>query len=447
MLISKGAKMSLQNLCVQRELFLTQYADIKESIQTLRELYKDNEKLVVIESFDKYMRQKYEVFADLQDMDNKRQKIDELDRQIYYAVRVVLQYIKKESQATQEKLGATKRHLQELQIRYDTQEFIKSLKGVGKCVGKHLSLLIWIPAVIGALILIVYFAFNAQYLPTISKDSVLYYAFATTILGVFIAFAMGIFFLCPIYAIHLIFYDKPKPEKWASMTFGVIAILPTFGLFVFMLLYLFDIQLSYKIFAFAICSIVLYALLVRICLVKLDCLNFEKIMLFATLSFMLMCAYLMVVIWIIRLDPDMKLTYFVAISILIVCYSILFVGALVSTHFNLVKLSFVVGILCIVSIPFLLSSFIVSKLHIGNYTAKELIFTQEATDSIALCQPTQGANNTLTISNVKVVSSLGEYILLECNGAKERRRVPMRFLLAEILHPNIDKDKGQIQQK
>lgn len=51
--------MSLQNLCVQRELFLTQYVDIKESIQTLRELYKDNnEKLVLIESFDKYMRQK-----------------------------------------------------------------------------------------------------------------------------------------------------------------------------------------------------------------------------------------------------------------------------------------------------------------------------------------------------------------------------------------------------
>lgn len=60
---------------------------------------------------------------------------------------------------------------------------------------------------------------------------------------------------------------------------------------------------------------------------------------------------------------------------------------------------------------------------------------------------TQGANNTLAIADVKVISSLGEYILFECNGAKERRKVPMRFLLAEILHPNIDKDKGQIQQK
>lgn len=434
--------MSLQNLCVQRELFLTQYADIKESIQTLRELYKDNnEKLVVIESFDKYMRQKYEVFADLQDMDNKRQKINELDRQIYYAVRVVLQYIKKESQATQEKLGATKRHLQELQIHYDTQEFIKSLKGVRKYVGKHLSLFIWIPAVIGALILMCYFAFNAQYLPNISKDSVLYYIFATTILGVFIAFAMGIFFLCPIYAIHLIFYDKPRPEKWASMAFGAIAVLPTFGLFVFILLYLFDIQLGYKFFAFAICSIVLYALLVRICLAKLDCLNFEKIMLFATLSFMLMCAYLMIVAWIIRFDSDMQSIDFIVVSILIVCYSILFVGALASTRFNLVKFSFVIGILCLVVIPFLLSSFIVSKLHIGNYAAKELIFTQEAADFIALCQPTQGANNTLTISNAKVISSLGEYILFECSGIEGHRKVPMRFLIGEILSSNADKDK------
>ncbi|MDL0080019.1 hypothetical protein [Helicobacter zhangjianzhongii] len=55
--------MSLQNLCAKRELFFTQYANIKESIQTLRELCKDNnEKLVLIESFDKYMEQKSEVF-------------------------------------------------------------------------------------------------------------------------------------------------------------------------------------------------------------------------------------------------------------------------------------------------------------------------------------------------------------------------------------------------
>ena len=40
--MSKGVKMSLQNLCAKRELFLTQYADMEESIQTLRELYKDN---------------------------------------------------------------------------------------------------------------------------------------------------------------------------------------------------------------------------------------------------------------------------------------------------------------------------------------------------------------------------------------------------------------------
>lgn len=435
-------KVSLQNLCAQRELFLAQYADMEKPIQTLRELCKDNnERLEIIESFDKYMRQKYEIFADLQDIENKRQKIDELDRQIYYAVRAILQYIRKESKATQDKLGAIKRPLQELQIHYDTQEFIKSLKGVRKYVGKHLSLFIWIPAVIGALILMCYFAFNAQYLPNISKDSVLYYIFATTILGVFIAFAMGIFFLCPIYAIHLIFYDKPRPEKWASMAFGAIAVLPTFGLFVFILLYLFDIQLGYKFFAFAICSIVLYALLVRICLAKLDCLNFEKIMLFATLSFMLMCAYLMIVAWIIRFDSDMQSIDFIVVSILIVCYSILFVGALASTRFNLVKFSFVIGILCLVVIPFLLSSFIVSKLHIGNYAAKELIFTQEAADFIALCQPTQGANNTLTISNAKVISSLGEYILFECSGAKERRKVPMRFLLGEILQSNADKDK------
>lgn len=435
--------MSLQNLCVQRELFLTQYANIKESIQTLRELYKDNgEKLVAVESFNKYMEQKSEVFDDLQDMENKRQKIDELDRQIYYAVRAILQYIRKESKATQKKLEATKRPLQELQIRYDTQEFIESLKGVGKYVGKHLSLLIWIPIVVGALILMFYFAFNAQYLPTISKDSVLYYIFATTILGVFIALVASVFFLYPIYAIHLIFYDKPRPEKWASMAFGVIAVLPTFGLFVLILLYLFDIQLGYKFFAFAICSIVLYALLVRICLAKLDCLNFEKIMLFATLSFMLMCAYLMIVAWIIRFDPDMNLTYFVAISILIVCYSILFVGALASTYFNLVKTLFVVGILCMVAIPFLLSSFIVSKFHIGNYTAKKLVFTQEAIESVAVCQPTQGANNTLILSNIKVISSLGEYILFECSGTKERQKVPMRFLVGETLHSSVDFSKN-----
>ena len=61
-------------------------------------------------------------------MDNKRQKIDELDRQIYYAVRAILQYIRKESKATQEKLGATKRHLQELQIHMIHKRLSSRLK-------------------------------------------------------------------------------------------------------------------------------------------------------------------------------------------------------------------------------------------------------------------------------------------------------------------------------
>lgn len=339
-------KVSLQNLCAQRELFLAQYADMEKPIQTLRELCKDNnEKLEIIESFDKYMRQKYEIFADLQDIDNKRQKIDELNRQIHYAVCAILQNIKKESQTTKDTLEMTIRYLRELQIRYDTQEFIESLKGVGKYVGKHLSLLIWIPIVIGALILMFYFAFNAQYLPTISKDSVLYYAFATTILGVFIAFVMGIFFLYPIYAIHLIFYDKPRLEKWASMAFGVIAILPTFGLFVFILLYLFDIQLNYSLFALVLCLIP--------CVLLMYYFGFKNIILLVILYFMLMLNYLMIVSWIIAFDPTMEPKDFIGLSVLIVLLFAFCVGALASTHFNLVKLSFLIGILCLVVIPFL----------------------------------------------------------------------------------------------
>lgn len=77
------------------------------------------------------------------------------------------------------------------------------------------------------------------------------------------------------------------------------------------------------------------------------------------------------------------------------------------------------------------SCFIVGKLHIGNYTAQKLIFTQEAQESIAPCQPIQGANNTLVLSSVKVISSLGEYILFECEGARTRQKVPMRFVIGE----------------
>ncbi|WP_407379423.1 hypothetical protein [Helicobacter sp.] len=91
------------------------------------------------------------------------------------------------------------------------------------------------------------------------------------------------------------------------------------------------------------------------------------------------------------------------------------------------------SVLLLVAMLFLSGSLIVSKLHIGNYTAKKLVFTQEAIESVAMCQPTQGANNTLILSNIKVISSLGEYMLLECSGTKERQKVPMRFLIGEIL--------------
>lgn len=423
--------MSLQNLCAKRELFFTQYADIEKSIQTLRELCKDNnEKLVLIESFDKYMRQKYEIFADLQDMDNKRQKIDELDRQIYYAVRAILQYIRKESKATQEKLGAVKKLLQELQIHYDTQEFIESLKGVGKYVGKHLSLLIWIPIVVGALTLMVYFAFNAQYLPTISKDSVLYYTFATTILGVFVAFVASVFFLYPFYLISQIFYNIPRPSGLLSVFFALIYVLPIIVVFVIIVAIKLGIGLTD-----IECTIVLFITLfvcvgLAIGFLKIA-LHFhrEKILLFC-LSSLLPLAFYLIVVQMFRFD---SFGYFISFSVCMLICLICCIAVFIFEYFNMVKFLFVVGILCIVAIPFLLSSFIVSKFHIGNYTAKELIFTQEAADSIALCQPKHNANNTLAIADVKVISSLGEYILFECSGTKERRKVPMRFLVGEIL--------------
>lgn len=55
--------MSLQNLCAKRELFLAQYADMEKPIQTLRELYKDNnEKLEIIESFVSIWSKKVKCF-------------------------------------------------------------------------------------------------------------------------------------------------------------------------------------------------------------------------------------------------------------------------------------------------------------------------------------------------------------------------------------------------
>lgn len=120
--------------------------------------------------------------------------------------------------------------------------------------------------------------------------------------------------------------------------------------------------------------------------------------------------------------------------------SVFFVVFLASIRFNLVKCLFWGSVLLLVATLFLSGSLIVSKLHIGNYTAKKLVFTQEAADSIALCQPTQGANNTLILSKIKVISSLGEYMLIECSGIKEPQKVPMRFLVGETLHSSVDKE-------
>ena len=394
--------------------------------------------LEIIESFDKYMKQKYEVFADLQDMENKRQKIDELDKQIYYAVRAILQYIRKESKATQEKLGATKRHLQELQIRYDTQEFIESLKGVRKYVGKHLSLLIWIPIVVGALILMCYFAFNAQYLPTISKDSVLYYTFATTILGVFVAFVLSMFFLYPIYAIHRIFYGKPRPKNTLSIIFASIYVSPIVGLFVLIAAVELGIDFIDKEFTTALIITLFMCVGLAIGFLKITLhFSFKEIGLFCLSSFLLLSFYLII----IQMFKFVDFGYFALFSVCLIVCLISCMAVLAFECFNVIKLSFMAGGLFVVVTLFLSGSLIVSKFHIGNYTAKELIFTQEAEKSIAPCQPTYNANNTLAISNVKVISSVGEYILFECSGTKERQKVPMRFLVGEMLQSNADKDK------
>lgn len=430
--------MSLQNLCAKRELFLAQYADVEKPIQTLRELYKDNsEKLVAVESFNKYMEQKREIFADLQDIENKRQKIDELDRQIHYAVCAILQNIKKESQTKKDTLEMTIRYLRELQIRYDTQEFIESLKGVGKYVGKHLSLLIWIPIVVGALTLMVYFAFNAQYLPTISKDSVLYYAFTTTVLGIFIAFVLSMFFLYPIYAIHRIFYGKPRPKNTLSIVFASIYVSPIVGLFVLIVAVELGSDFIDKEFTTALIITLVMCVGLAIGFLKITLhFSFKEIGLFCLSSFLLLSFYLII----IQMFKFVDFGYFALFSVCLIVCLISCMAVLAFECFNVIKLSFMAGGLFLVVTLFLSGSLIVSKLHIGNYTAKKLVFTQEAIESVAMCQPTQGANNTLAIADVKVISSLGEYILFECSSTGGRQKVPMRFLVGETLHSSVDKE-------
>lgn len=182
--------------------------------------------LASIEAFEGFMEQKREVFALLQDMDSKSQKINELDKQIYYVVREILRYMGKEVRECEAGI-----YFWKLRNYYETQEFIGRLKGRA---GKYLSLIFWILPVVGAMILIAYFVFFAQYLPAISKDSVLYYAFVALILGVLIALVLAMFVLYPIYAIHRIFYDIPKPRGVASIAFGMIAVLPIIGPFLFL---------------------------------------------------------------------------------------------------------------------------------------------------------------------------------------------------------------------
>lgn len=197
---------------------------------------------------------------------------------------------------------------------------------------------------------------------------------------------------------------------------------------IFAIVVLIKLEIDLTGWEFAIALIVWLGLAIGFLKIALH-FHCEKIWLFC-LSSLLPLAFYLIIVQIFRFD---SFGYFILFSTCIIVCLICCISVFVFEYFNIVKFSFVVGILCIVAIPFLLSPFIVSKLHIGNYTAKELIFTQEAEKSIAPCQPTQGANNTLILSDIKVISSLGEYILFECSGAKERQKVPMRFLLGEIL--------------
>lgn len=409
--------MSLQSLCEQRELFSHNMTEAKKHTQYLRGVYEDNKEcLASIEAFEGFMEQKREVFAHVQDMDNKSQKINELDKQIYYVVREILRYMGKEVRECEASI-----YFWKLRNYYETQEFIGRLKGRA---GKYLSLIFWILPVIGAMILMAYFVFFAQYLPAISKDSALYYAFVALILGVLIALVLGMFVLYPIYAIHRIFYDIPRQAWYLNILFSAIVVSPASGLIILAIL---NIQPSGKAIMLVLCFVALMC----ICLKKMCCFSLEKIMLSLALSFMLMLDCLMIVGHVIKSEPDIKLIELGIISSLAIFNIALLVGILVATHFNVVKVSFWASVVFFVLVVALSGSFIVGKLHIGNYTAQKLVFTQEAQESIAQCQPIQGANNTLVLSSVKVISSLGEYILFECEGAKMRQKVPMRFVVGE----------------
>ncbi|HEH5121279.1 TPA: hypothetical protein SG786_001598, partial [Campylobacter coli] len=349
----------------------------------------------------------------------------------------------------EDRYNQDKDFLEKIYIKLDEKHYINSLYNLAKYFANHWVLLLVLCGIIGAFILMKYFALDINYTPIITQEYALYLIFVTGIIG--IAYA-SLVFLYPIFFIY--FIQKTQEEskrywsKWDIIFFAIsINITPLYlALVVFINIFEWSLE---EILAFVpfvdrfsislewsleeiLALLCFFEFIIFIVIFAKNSKNkFNLIYYVLTTAFIIFFFYFLFIFLLIGYNSTWQ--DFLILNILFFIYDFILICIIIGLNFSIIN-PHILTIILVFILPILTfsSSNIVSILKLGNYDLKSLSISPNASSNYQKnCDFTvTELKDEIILKNVHILSNIGEKVLLACESGESS--VNKNDLISEI---------------
>ncbi|PZT47740.1 hypothetical protein B6S12_07345 [Helicobacter valdiviensis] len=354
-------------------------------------------------------------------------RLKELDNEIYYTARTLLQDFKRHKAKeiyqdikTNKKANIgydqDKDFLEKLCIKLDEKHSINSLYNLAKYFVKHWVLLFTLCNVIGALILMKYFALDIHYTPIITQENALFLLAMAGIIG--IAYTIFVGLLLTLFIFYIKKIQENSKQYWSNkqiLAFIMLINMPllstilvtlgdTFDIFSQWLLVIFCILLLIAFFIFAILFIKDYK---------------DKSYSIIYILFLMACNLIFYFLFMLSLmGQNTTWIELALLTFLFFTYNAILILFPLQINFSFIKPSFIVTALItfLSIIPMAFSSNIISLLKLGNYDLSSLSLKPNSSSKYQKNCDFTLLKDEIILKNVHILSNRGEKILLTCKS-------------------------------
>ncbi|ECO7371293.1 hypothetical protein FXR79_07830 [Campylobacter coli] len=421
---------NMKKFIQEREDFVKEYQEIKEKLESLNndtKLKKIKDKCFELKTLIEY---KNILLNSSQYVKELSIQLEELNNKIYYITRTLLQDLKSHNvkeiyQYTEEtnkknniedRYNQDKDFLEKIYVKLDEKYSINSLYNLAKYFAKHWVLLLVLCGIVGAFILMKYFALDIHYTPIITQENALYLIFVTSIIGMAYTSLIFLFFISFIYFIKKI-QEKSKRYWTKKEIFSFAVSVNIICLSLVFVAFADTFNIFPKWLLIVISTVFIFEFVIFLCFLVKN--REDKITL---IFYVILTAFLIFFFYFlfIFLSIDYNSTWqdFLFFTLLFFIYDFISIFVIMRLNFSTINFSFLAGILGLTLLISTSSSSsnIVSILKLGNYDLKSLSISPNASSNYQKNCDFAILKDEIILKNVHILSSRGEKILLACKS-------------------------------